>query len=108
MAKIRVYELARELGKDNKEVVEILQGLNLESTIKGVQSTVTEEEAQRVRRALRGDTQDDASRARQPAVIRRRSTGGRNEDEDERPAEPTPAPVVVRRPVVRPSPPMTP
>jgi len=30
MAKIRVYELARELGKDNKSLVKVIRGLGIE------------------------------------------------------------------------------
>ncbi len=47
MAKIRVYELARELGKDNKSLVKVIRGLGIE--IKNQMSTLAPEEAQRVR-----------------------------------------------------------
>ena len=47
MAKIRVYELARELDKDNKSLVKVIRGLGIE--IKNQMSTLSPEEAQRVR-----------------------------------------------------------
>ena len=50
MAKIRVYELAKELGKDNKEMENLIRGLGVE--IKGVMSTLDDDQAQAVRRAL--------------------------------------------------------
>ncbi|MCA9637932.1 MAG: translation initiation factor IF-2 N-terminal domain-containing protein, partial [Myxococcales bacterium] len=52
MAKIRVYELAKELGKDTKEMVKIIRGFGL--VIKGYMSTLTEEEADQVRRKIGG------------------------------------------------------
>mgnify|MGYP001355216953 CR=1 FL=1 len=52
MAKIRVYELAKELGKDNKEMETAIRSLGLE--IKGVMSTLDDDQAQLVRRQLQG------------------------------------------------------
>jgi translation initiation factor IF-2 len=50
MAKIRIYELAKELGVDNKDLVKRVQGLGFD--IKGVMSTLSDEEAAQVRRQL--------------------------------------------------------
>ncbi len=50
MAKIRIYELAKELGADNKDLVKLVQGLGFD--IKGVMSTLSDEEAAQVRRQL--------------------------------------------------------
>lgn len=50
MAKIRVYELAIELGKDNKEMETLIRGLGIE--IKGVMSTLDDDQAEAVRRQL--------------------------------------------------------
>jgi translation initiation factor IF-2 len=50
MAKIRVYELAKELDQDNKSLVEVIRGLGIE--IKNQMSTLSPEEAQRVRDGL--------------------------------------------------------
>ena len=52
MAKIRVYELAKELGKDNKEMETAIRGLGFE--IKGVMSTLDDDQAQMVRRQMQG------------------------------------------------------
>ena len=51
MAKIRIYELAKELGiEDNKELVAYVRGLGIE--IKGVMSTLDDDQAEKVRRHL--------------------------------------------------------
>jgi len=47
MAKIRVYELARELGKDNKSLEGVIKNLGI--SIKNYMSTLTPEQAERVR-----------------------------------------------------------
>ncbi len=52
MAKIRVYELAKELGKDNKEMETAIRGLGFE--IKGVMSTLDDDQAEKVRRQMQG------------------------------------------------------
>ncbi|MFV8754362.1 translation initiation factor IF-2 [Nannocystaceae bacterium ST9] len=49
MAKIRIYELAKELGiEDNKELVAYVRGLGIE--VKGVMSTLDDDQAATVRR----------------------------------------------------------
>jgi translation initiation factor IF-2 len=50
MAKIRVYELAKELDQDNKSLVEVIRGYGIE--IKNQMSTLSPEEAQRIRDGL--------------------------------------------------------
>lgn len=52
MAKVRVYELARELGQDNKKLEEVIRGLGI--SIKNYMSTLSPEEATRVRSAVGG------------------------------------------------------
>jgi len=52
MAKIRVYELARELSQDNKSLEEVVRGLGI--PIKNYMSTLSPDEAQRVRAAVAG------------------------------------------------------
>ena len=47
MAKQRVYELAKELNKENKEIIKILKDQGAE--IKNHMSTVTEEQASKVK-----------------------------------------------------------
>src|SRR5688572_549664 len=106
MAKIRVYELAKELGKDNKEMETVIRGLGVE--IKGVMSTLDDDQAQAVRRHLssgsprrepdrRGPAPSPsagqaAAQPTGPAVIRRRGIGPRPSDEEET----APPPVSVR------------
>jgi translation initiation factor IF-2 len=68
MAKIRIYELAKELGADNKDVVKMVQGLGFD--IKGVMSTLTDEEAAQVRRQWgprSGSGGGDAKGSNEPA-----------------------------------------
>ncbi|MBZ5714419.1 translation initiation factor IF-2 [Nannocystis pusilla] len=103
MAKIRVYELAKELGKDNKVMENLIRGLGVE--IKGVMSTLDDDQAELVRRHIQGGgrrepERTDTARAGGPAVIRRPGRGPRPTDEVEEESEVArPAP-----PLVRPSP----
>ncbi|HEY0138785.1 MAG TPA: translation initiation factor IF-2 N-terminal domain-containing protein, partial [Nannocystis sp.] len=60
MAKIRVYELAKELGKDNKEMETVIRGLGVE--IKGVMSTLDDDQAQMVRRRMQGGDRREPGR----------------------------------------------
>jgi translation initiation factor IF-2 len=120
MAKIRVYELAKELGKDNKEMEGFIRGLGVE--IKGVMSTLDDDQAQMVRRRLSGPSEpsrsggagrpSDPTIRREPdrrdgpgaggagapgaggpaMVIRRRSVGPRPGEEDESSAPPAAPP----------------
>ena len=50
MAKIRVHELAKELGKENKDIISALQKIGVE--VKSHMSNVEEEEAGRIRAAF--------------------------------------------------------
>ena len=50
MAKIRVYELAKELGLDNKEILAKLRTLNI--PVKTHMSVVPEDEIVRVKKSL--------------------------------------------------------
>lgn len=50
--KVKVYELAKELGKDSKDVVKFLEGKNIE--VKNHMSTISEDEAAMVKKALGG------------------------------------------------------
>ena len=83
MAKIRVYELAKELGKDNKVMENLIRGLGLE--IKGVMSTLDDDQAELVRRHVQGGGRREEPRGAGAAptpVIRRRGTGPRPDHED--------------------------
>ena len=47
--KVRIYELSRELNLDNKDILNICEGLNI--SVKSHSSTITESEAERIRAA---------------------------------------------------------
>ncbi|MGC1394678.1 MAG: translation initiation factor IF-2 N-terminal domain-containing protein, partial [Coleofasciculaceae cyanobacterium] len=47
--KVRIYELSRELNLDNKDILNICEGLNI--SVKSHSSTITESEAERIRSA---------------------------------------------------------
>ena len=65
MSKVKVYELAKELGKDSKDVVKFLEGKNIE--VKNHMSTISEDEAAMVKKALGGSkapaSEDEAKAA---------------------------------------------
>jgi len=113
MAKIRVYELAKELGKDNKVMENVIRGLGVE--IKGVMSTLDDDQAELVRRHIQGGgrrepERTDARASGPTAVIRRPGRGPRPSDEGEEEAEVAarPAPPVVRPAPVQPPQPQQP
>jgi len=130
MAKIRVYELAKELGRDNKTLVKVVKDLGIE--IKNQMSTLSPDQADRVRRELGAPAgapggQDDKEaagasgapsgrRRRRNAVVPKRRKGSgvrpadreREKDDEEAAAEPADAPTTPTatprstvRPVVR-------
>ncbi|MBL8975518.1 MAG: translation initiation factor IF-2 N-terminal domain-containing protein, partial [Myxococcales bacterium] len=65
MAKIRVYELAKELGKDNKDMETQIRGLGFE--IKGVMSTLDDDQAEAVRKSLHGNHREPERRPTGPS-----------------------------------------
>ena len=71
MAKIRVYELAKELGKDNKDMETAIRGLGVE--IKGVMSTLDDDQAERVRRSFQSNQREPE---RRPAGLSGNAGGG--------------------------------
>ena len=92
MAKLRVYELARELNMTNKDLLATLQGINVE--VKNHMSTLGDEDISRVKSELYGGSQKaevyEAKRVK-PNVIRRRrkrATEAAPEAETEKPEEP--------------------
>jgi translation initiation factor IF-2 len=71
MAKLRVYELAKELEMTNKDLVERVHSLGIQ--IKGHMSSLDEEQAQLVRDTVTGRSQQMIEEKRvRPGVIRRR------------------------------------
>jgi translation initiation factor IF-2 len=71
MAKLRVYELAKELDMPNKDLVDKISSLGIQ--IKGHMSSLDEEEAQLVRDTITGKSQQLIVEKRvRRGVIRRR------------------------------------
>jgi translation initiation factor IF-2 len=99
--KMRVYEVAREVGVANKDLVSKIRALGIE--VNNHMSMLDAEDVTRVRRALDKERQESLIEERiQPTVIRRRSKGGPPAPKP-RPVEAAPAEAVrpaVRRPVV--------
>src|SRR5690349_9430913 len=93
--KVRVYEVAKDVGLSNKDLVDKIRALGIE--VKNHMSALEPDDVARVRRALEKERQENTVVERiQPTVIRRRSKGGHGED-----AAPPPrsaAPVARREP----------
>jgi translation initiation factor IF-2 len=72
MPKVRVYEIARQMGISNKELVSKIQGLGI--MVNNHMSTLEVEDVQRVKRALDKERQENLVEERiGTTVIRRRS-----------------------------------
>ena len=80
MSKIKVYELAKELGKSSKELMEFLADRKIE--VKSHMSALEDEDAQRVRRAF---TEKAGGGAGEKGVCRCRGSApqGRGPEEKE-------------------------
>ena len=95
MAKIRVYELAKSLEKDSKEIIEILKKDGVE--VKNHMSSVSDEEAAKVRNRFSGKTNPttpvkqettvtkDASVKKEVPVQQAKSTTSQGERNNNRP-----------------------
>jgi translation initiation factor IF-2 len=87
MAKIRVYQLAKELGVENAELVDKLKALNFE--VKNHMSTLSEGEVERVRSEYTQKQEVKVDEVRiKPGIIRRR----RKAKEEPAPVEEAEAP----------------
>ncbi len=64
--KIRIYELSRELNLDNKDILNICEGLNI--AVKSHSSTITESDVQRIRAAAEKYTET-------PTTVKHRDSG---------------------------------
>src|SRR5689334_21064735 len=72
MIKTRVYEVARELGLDNREVVSKLASLGI--PVRNHMSSIDPADADRVKRAIEKDKQQNVVEERiRPTVVRRRA-----------------------------------
>jgi translation initiation factor IF-2 len=68
--KVRIYELSRELNLDNKDILNICEGLNI--AVKSHSSTITESEAERIRAASEKSSD-------RPTAVRNRDGAASNE-----------------------------
>ncbi len=100
MNKVRVYEVARDLGLNNRELLNRIQSLGIQ--VRNHMSALEPAEVDRVRRALEKDKAENTVEERiSRTVIRRRTVGKKDGDgapavEEARPAaraEEAPAPV---------------
>ncbi len=125
--RIRIYDLSRDLNLDNKSVLELCDRLNV--SYKTCSSTITEEEAERIRQAVqnrpapprpipRGEARPSAPTPKQPPPARNkelqiRSYTYRQHEESattdkpespvrREPARPSPPPTRPQRPELRP------
>ena len=65
MAKVRVYELAKELGTTSKKLIEIMEGMDIK--VKNHMSTLENEEAQRVVAILTGKAESEEDKIKKEA-----------------------------------------
>src|SRR6476659_826124 len=87
MIKTRVYEVARELGLDNREVVAKLATLGI--PVRNHMSSIEPGDADRIRRAIEKEKQQNVVEERiRPTVVRRRAV--KRDDEPEPPPPPPP------------------
>ncbi|HEY6879840.1 MAG TPA: translation initiation factor IF-2 [Polyangiales bacterium] len=86
MIKVRVYEVARELGLDNRELVSKIASLGIQ--VRNHMSALEPAEVDRIKRALDKDRQSNVVEERiRPTVVRRRSVvspGSGRTSQDER------------------------
>ncbi len=110
-SKVRVYEVARDLGMDNKKLVALFQSVGV-TEVRNHMSAVLPEQVERVKRHLEKQQSEKVVEERiRPTVVKRRAVSKRAPAEKSAPAaalapEPVaPAPVVRRRPAPAPQPP---
>src|SRR5436190_9569416 len=116
--KMRVYEIAKEVGIPNKDLIAKIRALGLE--VNNHMSSLDADDVARIKRSLEkeksGGAQPQQTQriATGGAVLRRRSAGDKAGDGEEAPARPTapppaperaaPAPVIRRRVVAEETP----
>ena len=77
MSKVRVYEVARQLGMKNKELVSLFQSLGF-SEVRNHMSAVEADVVERVKRRLQRRNEPEVVEERiRPTVVKRRSRGDR-------------------------------
>ncbi len=83
MIKVRVYEVARELGLDNRELVGKIASLGIQ--VRNHMSALEPAEVERIKRSLDKDKQASLVEERiRPTVVRRRSVVARRPGDDPR------------------------
>jgi len=96
MNKTRVYEVARELGLDNGEIVKKLAALGIQ--VRNHMSSIDTADADRIKRTLEKEKQSNVVEERiRPTVVRRRAVRSKD-DEDDAPDAAAAAPAVARSP----------
>src|SRR5512139_3296937 len=109
MIKVRVYEVARELGLDNRELVNKIASLGIQ--VRNHMSALEPAEVDRIKRALDKDKQSNTVEERiRPTVVRRRAvaTPTRHDERDDIAGAATYEPAPQEAPPVRPAAPPPP
>ncbi|HQP36863.1 MAG TPA: translation initiation factor IF-2, partial [Polyangiaceae bacterium] len=98
MSKVRVYEVARQLGMDQKSLVALFQSLGF-ADVRNHMSAVEADAVDRVKRHLEKQKTPSVVEERiRPTVVKRKATAKPEPTPSPVPPAPAPAPVVRRRP----------
>src|SRR3954468_16650700 len=102
--KMRVYEIAKEVGIPNKDLIAKIRALGLE--VNNHMSSLDADDVARIKRSLEKEKSGGAAPAPQKlssgTVLRRRSSGDKGDDDAAPVARPTAAPVAAApAPVIR-------
>jgi translation initiation factor IF-2 len=90
-AKVRVYEVAKDVGLSNKDLVDKIRALGIE--VKNHMSALEPDDVARVKRAVEKERHENTVVERiQPTVMRRRSKGGPPETAADAPRSSSPPP----------------
>src|SRR5512147_523879 len=97
---MRVYEIAKEVGIPNKDLIAKIRALGLE--VNNHMSSLDADDVARIKRSLEKEKASVAAPAQTQklssgSVLRRRSSGEKANDGPEPSAQPAPAPVIRRR-----------
>src|SRR5438105_11194134 len=96
---MRVYEIAKEVGIPNKDLIAKIRALGLE--VNNHMSSLDADDVARIKRSLEKEKASVTAPAQTQklssgTVLRRRSSGDKAADEPPPPAPPAPAPVIRR------------
>ncbi len=105
MSKVRVYEVARELGVDNRDLIQRIATLGIQ--VRNHMSVLDPVEVDRIKRSLEKDRGETMVEERiRPTVVRRKRRKAAAEPEPPAAAEPAPAPTPEPAPTTPPTPPV--